>query len=575
MTPHRAYGVATLFCGLGGKTRGVLQARGGRGSRFESVGAFDVDAEACADFETLTGSPAQLVDIASMDPASLARRCSRRPDLVVMSPPCKGWSGCLPEAASRSPRYQALNDLALYALDLALEAWAEPPSFILVENVPRMLTRGKKELERAKALLRARGYLVDLRTHNCGELGKLAQNRTRVLVVARLPGKMAASSLLMPPRQTPLAMSTVLWPLPVPTPGSGAGGPLHALPQLSALNFVRLAAIRAGRDWRDLPEGIRLPGDDDGRRHAGKYGVQQPGAPAHTVLSEARTGKGWADVADPRLAPRAARQNGGFGVGDDARAAHTVLGEGSVRNTFSSVSDPRLGCSPHSGTMGVSSPAKASATIVGAADIHNSPSAVCDPRVREQRRGAYEVLRPEGPALTVRGRHDPRVAPSSVADSRHFEPTHRLVVDQGLDASRDEWTAGGFELVGEPVDISRKGRPVHLLIEAPDGTIHRPMTTLELAVLQGLPAWHRPGDPEELALGEEGGQWLELAGGSSARHRQRIGNAVPPPTAKAFAEQVLLVLDAGTDAVFSLSQGGVWVQPERTTIKGAQEGQTS
>ena len=78
---------------------------------------------------------------------------------------------------------------------------------------------------------------------------------------------------------------------------------MHRLPKLSALNWLRLAAIPAGKDWRALPPAIRLP-------------------------------------------PRDQRLNGGFGVNDAKEPAHTVVAEGSVRNTWASVADPRLRCTP-------------------------------------------------------------------------------------------------------------------------------------------------------------------------------------------------------------------------------------
>lgn len=441
------YKVVTLFCGLGGKTLGFVRARSERGSRFESIAAFDVDKDACTDFELLTGSKATQADLGSLTPSDLRELCPQRPDVVIGSPPCKGFSGCLPMGMAKTKKYQDLNALALYSLDLVLEAWDKPPAFILWENVPRMLNRGATLLRRAKALLREKGYEVDLRVHDCGELGGLAQSRGRVLLVAR-HRELAPTPLLRPPPQGLRSMGSVLWDLPVPTPNSTDGGPMHRLPRLSTLNWVRLAAIRAGRDWRDLPAKIHMAGD-------------------------------------PRLAPRAARQNGGFGVNDSTIAGHTVLADGSVRNTWASVADPRLAS------------------------------------------------------------------------------THRLVAGQPLDVSREDWVAGTFELLGDRLDVERKGSPGHVIIVAPDGTVHRPLTTLELAMLQGLPVWHRPGDPRELVIGEPGGQWLELSGTSQARWRERIGNAVPPPTAQAIAEQVLGILDEGTDEVFRLSASGVWVEQER------------
>src|SRR5690606_37317782 len=84
----RIYKVVTFFCGLGAYTLGTLRARSRSGSRFESIGAFDLDELACKDFELLTGAMAQVVDLGKIKPWQMAKRCEGVPDVVVMSPPC-------------------------------------------------------------------------------------------------------------------------------------------------------------------------------------------------------------------------------------------------------------------------------------------------------------------------------------------------------------------------------------------------------------------------------------------------------------------------------------------------------
>jgi site-specific DNA-cytosine methylase len=167
LSTPRSYGVLSLFCGLGGKTLGFLRARGAAGSRFHSVGAIDESELACRNFKLLTGETATALDIGLMEGPDLAEFCER-PDVVIMSPPCKGWSGCLPESMAKLEKYQRLNRLALHSLKIVLDAWDTPPALILFENVPRILSRGKKPLARALKMLRKRGYEVDIRTHNCG-----------------------------------------------------------------------------------------------------------------------------------------------------------------------------------------------------------------------------------------------------------------------------------------------------------------------------------------------------------------------------------------------------------------------
>lgn len=524
MADARTWKVLSACCGLGGNALGILRARSGVGSRFVSVGAFDVDAEACADFERLTGARAQVVDFAELEPDQLAARCTGRPDFAFLSPPCTGFSGCLPEERSAEPHYQELNELAVRIMFLLVAAWPMPPAIICLENVPRMRTRGRAILGQITALLQRSGYHTDLRTHDCGALGQLAQRRERLLLVAR-HAQLAPTMLAKPSAKPYRSIAEVLWPLPVPTPGAERGGALHRLPALSRLNWLRLAAIRAGHDWRDLPDAIALPARR-GRLNGG-LGVEDAGLPAHVVVGSNSPAQTWGSVADPRLewSPR----RGTMGVVGHDEPMPVVIGSPTVRNAVAAIADarvnPRSDCARREGALGVCSGSEPFPTaVIGDATSHNGPWQVADPR--------------EG-----------------------FVATHRLRSSAALDVPRRVWTSARVELEGAPIEFPRRGRPEHLLVVAPDGTIHRPLTVLELAVLQGFPAWHAPGDPTQLELGDPRGRWLELSGSSAERWRRRIGNAVPPPSAEAIGREVLEVLDAGEDEHFRLSATGVWVAP--------------
>lgn len=105
------------------------------------------------------------------------------------------------------------------------------------------------------------------------------------------------------------------------------------------------------------------------------------------------------------------------------------------------------------------------------------------------------------------------------------------------------------EIDGLPIDLANK-RPTYLVIRAADGTWHRPMTTLELAALQGFPV--RNAD----------GTWLVL-GGSQADQREHVGNAVPPPAAEAIAMQCRATLLAAAAGGFTLDNGEIWVRDPR------------
>ena len=79
---------------------------------------------------------------------------------------------------------------------------------------------------------------------------------------------------------------------------------------------------------------------------------------------------------------------------------------------------------------------------------------------------------------------------------------------------------------------ARKAPKGVLVIVAPDGTWHRPFTTLELAALQSIY------DPDDYAEAETDGVPFQMDGTSDSAHRERIGNAVPKKAAKAMAEEI-------------------------------------
>ena len=140
----------------------------------------------------------------------------------------------------------------------------------------------------------------------------------------------------------------------------------------------------------------------------------------------------------------------------------------------------------------------------------SSPSSVQDHRLGcSPRSGAYQVLAWEEPSTTVTAAGDVHAqGASAVSDPRMVE---------------DPATAEPARLPGP------KDKGVWIIL-AEDDTWHRPLTTLELAVLQGFPAVLPDGRP------------LELAGRSQSKWREHIGNAVPPPAAEAIGRAMLLAL---------------------------------
>ena len=519
------------FCGLGAGARGFLDAEVtllGRRARFRSLGGIDVNAEACEDFERLTGSPALCADVAELEAVDLLRFVGpTAPDVVFGSPPCKGFSGLLSKKAAKKRKYQELNALVTKWFDLVLRAWPdEPPRLLLLENVPRISSRGSALLRRVKRQLGRAGYLFDERTHDCGELGGLAQHRRRYLLVARHPRR-CPPFLYQPPKRRVRGCGEVLGELPLPE--DPAAGPMHRLPRISWLNWVRLALIPAGGDWRDLPDVLA---EGQARREVHKrYEVAKWDEPTG-VICGSHGSNAASYVADPRVS----WHRGILGVRPWDEASGTVTGRANPSTGTFAVADPRLLCKPRAGAYGVLSWKKPAASVLGAGRVDNARCSVGDPRLnRPAFDHGYRVLRWGEPSFTVAGQSMPGCGAYSVADER---VTGSPTVDD-FRTLIDAWD-------GDP----RKAPPFVPVIIAADGTWHRPMTTLELAALQGLPT-------------ELDGKPLELAGRAVSRHRERIGNAVPVQAAEAIATQMLVALTEASLGCDSLGIEPVWVTPDR------------
>ena len=446
-----------LFCGIGGGALGAASARatwlGCRGS-IRTLGGIDFDPAACADFERFTGIPATCLDLFDREqyvafhgkqpprewreatPADVRRAASGiAPDIVFSSPPCKGFSGLLPSASAGSEKYQALNRLTTRAVRLTLEAFKDdPPAVFLIENVPRIRTRGAELLDEIKALLRAHGYRVTDSDHDCGEIGGLGQRRKRYLMIARNPKKLAPF-IYQPPKRALKTIGDVIGPLALPDDPSL--GPMHRLPRLKWLTWLRLALIPAGGDWRDLqkiqPEEYRIAHVPRG---GGPWGVQDWNEPGATVTgSSSVKGSNAVAVADPRIDSGNSYFPRAYQVDSMAAPARTVTGGQTPSAGGISIADPRIkekgtnynGAPGLYGVNGWNDPAKA---VTGGMRVpcSNTPAAVADPRLPNSK-GVYpnrfKVGRFDEPAACITGDTDVQCGAQSIADPRLKENENR------------------------------------------------------------------------------------------------------------------------------------------------------
>ncbi|EMM6374672.1 TPA: DNA cytosine methyltransferase [Pseudomonas aeruginosa] len=620
-------------CGLGGGAAGFNRARprvGNVEAHWECLGGIDVDPAGLRDFERLAGVPGTLLDLFTRDqyirfhgteppagwreatPEDIRRAAGgRRPDAVFISSPCKGASGLLSEKMSLTPKYQALNELTLRCIWLMGEAWADDPvPLIVFENVPRLASRGRHLLDQINSLLGGFGYAVAKTTHDCGELGGLAQSRKRFLLVARHVEKVPPF-LYEPEKKSLRAVGDILGRMPLPG-DIEAAGPMHRVPSLQWKTWVRLALVRAGSDWRSLND---LAVEDGYLRdlvivpeyHRGVLGVNHWGDSCGVVAGASRPMNGRFSVADPR-APANALQYQQYGVRRWTDTSGAIIGVKSPGQGTYSVADPR---GQSFGKYPVTDWDGPSGTVIAASTTGQGAFAVADPRPGGVRHNnVFRVVSMGSHAGTVTGGHSPSSGGQAVADPRYHNwhpgaSSRKLHVGEWGSATGtvtgsqqvasgalsiadprafdrqpgDAWVGGGhygvmgWDQVSGAVSASARydnGRwsvadprmpaandRLTCIIQSLDGTWHRPFTTLELAALQSLV------DPEEQLI---------LDGLSDSDWRERIGNAVPPAAAEAIAGVMgttLLLAEQGE--TFMLSNTPIWVRPVAVALSVAQQ----
>lgn len=625
-----------LFGAIGGGAKGFNRGKarvGNMVAKFRCIGSVDVDAAANRDFKNLVGVEATTLDLFDRDQyiafhdrqpparwreattADIKRAAGgESPNIIFLSAPCKGFSGLLAENKSKTAKYQALNRLTLRGIWLALEAFADDPAELIVfENVPRIQTRGRHLLDQIVQLLQRYGYAVAETTHDCGELGGLAQSRKRFLLVARHQEKVPPF-LYEPEKKTLKSVGSILERMPLP--GDMSTSPMHRIPSLQWKTWVRLAFVEAGSDWRSLN---KLAVENGRLRdylivpemHGGSLGVRHWDSPTGVVAGRSLPLNGAFSVADPRP-PVESLQYQQYGIRKWDEATGTVTGQRSPIQGGISVADPRAyggdthknvyrvtpwedpagtvtaGHGPSSGGGCVADPRHSgpekhsnefhvtpwndNASAVTSA--HGSGQCVADPRPGWDRRGNnLMVMDWDNPSHTViaggKGVQggwmsvaDPRTGMNRGKGDNYLTGGHYGVIPwdspSGAVSSSAGLDNGRWSVADRRIDLMLPAADKKLItvIRSLDGTWHRPFTTLELAALQSLI------EPEE---------HFELAGLSDSDWRERIGNAVPPAAAEAIAGVMgITLLLAWSGETFVLSSLPIWVQPVAIAISVAQ-----
>jgi site-specific DNA-cytosine methylase len=298
--------------------------------------------------------------------------------------------------------------------------------------------------------------------------------------------------------------------------------------------------------------------------------------PVHTITHSPAPSSGAAAVADPRVSslvqgesvednrdptPSRCAEKWADTTGNSSETAAGNVAKpqldtkadcpGDASSTLDQGSSLIPESAPYDHAYGVLSFNEPSPTVAGGSMVGQGAYAVADERYR----GSYGVLDWDQSSGTVTGNARTPTGRFSVADPRDISlkcamraGAYRVLSWRYAAAT----ITGHARAVNGPFSVAdpRKPPPVLPIIIAADGTWHRPLTTLELAVLQSFPS-------------RVNGEPLVLDGSSSSAWRERIGNAVPPKTAQAIGTQMLVTLLAADTGAFTLNGGlDVWVEPQ-------------
>lgn len=571
------------FCGIGGGAIGSMMARPeafGVTGQVEVVCGMDVDPVACKNFEEFTGSPCYEFDFFSREqyidwhgheppddwreltPDDIWRACNyKTPDFSFRSAPCKGFTGLLGSQKSKSKKYQALNQLALRETELTLKAFEHDPiAVMLLENVPGIQTRGKHILERLKQMMIDAGYLIEERIFCCGAVGGLGAKRKRYILICRHPDKCPAE-VFVPQTQPLKTIGDVIGPLPMPG-DTVAGGRHHREPQLSWLVALRLATIPAGKDWRALEdmdwENLRIQHEP----RNGSYGVDPWDAPSRAITGAAGPGRSNSATAisDPRTGYSPSAYKNIYRITRYDETAPCVTSGAQPSNGAALISDPRINhtATKQGNAYRVSRYDEPAPTVTGAR-LGSGGLAISDPRVNKwngKYPGTYKVIDWRSPANTITGQTDIQTGALSISDPRlNCSPRNGTYGVLEWSSPGGTITSGdvhsGSSAVSDPRIPDDYERGTWIIISL-DGTRHRALTTFELAMLQGMPQHMRDGRPFEL-----------VGVTSDKKAREYIGNLVPPPSAKAWIEEIGAAIICSRKGMgFRISMQPLWVAPE-------------
>lgn len=254
--------VIDLFCGVGGLTKGLMDAG------LNVIAGFDIDKTCRYTYEHNNRIEYHLRDIREVTGEELLEIYGENNNvrILVGCAPCQPFSQMrfkLGEANSTDKKYNLL-------LEYGRLIQETQPTIISMENVPQI--EETNIFTEFLEILNDIGYNLDYRVIYCPDYG-IPQTRRRFVLVGSLLGPIQ----IIPPthNRNDIHVRDYIYNLPPIEAGeTDLNDPLHRSAGLSPINIERIRNSKPGGTWRDWPEHLRCNchKKDSGKTYSSVYG---------------------------------------------------------------------------------------------------------------------------------------------------------------------------------------------------------------------------------------------------------------------------------------------------------------
>ena len=253
--------VVDLFCGVGGLTRGLLDAG------LNVVAGFDIDSTCQFTYEHNNNVEYHLRNIREVTGEEINDLYDGNATRILVGcAPCQPFSQMrfkLRDANERDEKYDLL-------LEFGRLIEETHPTVISMENVPQI--RETDVYEQFLEILRRINYHIDARVVFCPDYG-IPQTRRRFVLVASLLGPI---NIIAPTHnRNDVHVNDFIEALPAIEAGEvDPNDPMHRAAALSEKNLQRIRASIPGGTWRDWPEDLRCEchKKESGQTYSSVYG---------------------------------------------------------------------------------------------------------------------------------------------------------------------------------------------------------------------------------------------------------------------------------------------------------------